>query len=199
MRPNAFLSKSVSFPRVSQESLPLAQISKNVLNPILFALTSIQLCFQLVGSQIPRQPFWHFRLKSIWFMTRNFHRGKASGEICAQMPMFSVFQCQEGLHGSWASCRLPSIVPLRSPHCPWTKAESPSPLPQAERPWTRPEGRDSPASPISLVWAAGTKKTVEAEAVGAPELHMAKVNSAFTGHLSVPIFFDSSAAFGNSF
>lgn len=175
------------FPRVSWQSLLLAQISKNVVNPILFAQTFTQTFFQLVGSQIPGQPFRRFRLKSIWFSTGNFHRGKASGEICAQMSMFSVFQRQGGLGGPRGSCCLPSMVSLRSPHCPWPKAVPPSHLPQAKRLWTRREGRENPASLVSLVWASGTK-TVEAKTVSAPELHMAGVNSAFAGHLSMPTF-----------
>ena len=177
------------FPCVSWKSLPLAQTSKNVVNPILFAQTSIQTFFQLVGSQMPGQPFWRFRLKSIWFTTGNFHRPKASGEICAQMSMFPVFQHQRGLGGPWGSCCLPSIVSLRSPHCPWTEAVPPSHLPQAKRLWTRPEGRENPASLVSLVWASGSKKTGKAKAASAPELHMAEVNSAFAGHLSMLTFF----------
>lgn len=81
--------------------------------------------------------FLTLRLKSVWFTTGNFHRGKAPGEICVQMSMFSVFQCREGLGGPYTSCRLPSIVQLRSPqtslrghsHCSWTEAESASPSP----------------------------------------------------------------------
>lgn len=176
------------FPHVSWKSLPLAQISKNAVNPILFPQTSIQTFFQLVTSQMPGQPFWRFRLKSIWFTTGEFPQGKGFREICAQMSMFSVFQHQGGLGGPWGSCCLPSIVSLRSPHCPCTKAVPPSHLPQAKSLWTRPEGRENPASLVSLVWASGTKKTVEAKTVRAPELHMAEVNSAFAGHLSMPTF-----------
>lgn len=49
IRISAFLPKTVSFCHVSQKSPPLAQISKNVLYPILFALTSLQTCFQLLA------------------------------------------------------------------------------------------------------------------------------------------------------
>lgn len=191
------LKESV-FPRVSWKSLPLAQISKNAVNPILFPQTSIQTFFQLVTSQMPGQPFWRFRLKSIWFTTGEFPQGKGFREICAQMSMFSVFQHQGGFGGPWGSCCLPSIVSLRSPHCPWTKAALPSHLPQANSLWTRPEGRENPASLVSLVWASGTKKTVEAKtacpwtAYGWGKLCTRW--TPFNAH-----FFDSSAAFGNSF
>lgn len=161
IRPSAFLPKRVSFCHVSWKSSPLAEISKNVLNPILFALTSIQMCFQLVGSQTPGQPFWHFRLKSVWFTTGNFHRGKAPGEICVQMSKFSVFQCQEGLGGPCTSCCLPSIVQRRSPpnfserpqtSLDWVRLNLPfplslSPLPQAEKPVKKKWGEREPSRP----------------------------------------------------
>lgn len=68
----------------------------------------------------------------------DFPKGKAPGEICVQMSMFSVFQCQEGLGGSCASCCLPSIVQLKSPQtAPELKLNLSLPLllpsPQAER------------------------------------------------------------------
>lgn len=65
--------------------------------------------------------------------------------------------------------------------------------------WTRPEREDSPNQPISPMWASSTERLWRQKTLGASAPCMARLNSVFTGPLSMPIFFYFSAAFGNSF